>query len=691
VRHFDQGQPVLDQEGDQLPSSPSSRSVDTESKRLETRDKVLQWGMQLKKIFEQKSVRRMFRDWDKNFDGQLDAQEFASALERHGFKTNKEEVDMMMHLLDDDYDGTVRYNEFAHLMEEHIETGLTASAEVRYSLDSHAQRGESPTQKPPSIPGSAEQDSTYVGNILPAGGQARMLGGAFATATPGQWRLPAQWAEQPFPEPLRRFQKLIRQYVDPRPSVRDVFREWDKDKDGFLSWKEFHDGLVGIDFSQIPDEDELKLLFNQLDASDGTIDGKIDFNAFRLLTKPEIKDPQSTVRPRTGEINGFPVLPQDHHQHMLTKSEPPARFFTAKAAIKALNEKMTDRKTSMEMFMFFNWNPNPLEPKEAMLSTDFRRGLSLLNIELQEDEFDKMWEEIDADGSGELDYYEFLDAFYPQDVIQKVDNVEMESMDFDEAFDAAEEGAKKPVVQQVMQRFGEKFASNSRAFRNLKDPNMPAMKSEDLHKLLQLTTYGLSKEQADEVLRHADQTDDGFIDYAEFCNTMMPQERNRKGNPMQLLKTKQSSFKAKRESTNREFSITAVPFAKSFGAAATGGRYGYSWRNNRNYNNTFRNLQPQSNTAPNQYLSETDRLNTTARSGLLSGYGGMPDVPLYRAEITCQNRDRVMQTYDRLDKNAEQLKSNRIKNIYNRRLVYVNTLHHDERNAPRLTQRFNHG
>merc|ERR1711970_385403 len=126
-----------------------------------------------------------------------------------------------------------------------------------------------------------------------------------------------------------------------------------------------------------------------------------------------------------------------------------------------------------------------------------------------------------------------------------------------------------------MERFGQKFHGNQKAFRKLKEPKVPALKSEVLHEMLQTTTYGLSKEEADAVLAHADQSNDGYIDYAEFCNTLMPQERNRKGNPMELLATPRSSFRDKRAQTAREFSVSSTPFKKAFGAAATGGRYGH--------------------------------------------------------------------------------------------------------------------
>jgi len=619
-----------------------------------------------------------------------------AALDKHGFKTSPEEVEMLMRYLDDDFDGNIRYNEFQHLMEERLENQKYKSAEVRYSLDRH-RKPDTPVMRPPSTasPEASEagegDDEGLTCTVLPAGGKPRMPGGAFATAHPGQWRLPAQWAEQPFPEPLRKFQKMIRKYVDPRPSIRDVFREWDKDHDGFLDYKEFYDGLLAIDFSQLPPESEIKNIFTALDAADGNIDGKIDFNAFRLLTKPDIKDPQSTVRPRTGEINGLPVLPEDHYEHLKERNEPYYPLFNAKDAIQCLNDKFVDRKTSMEMYQMFNWNPNPLEVKEAMLAEDFRRGLAMLEIRLNDEEFEKMWKEVDADGSGELDYYEFLDAFYPTDTIEKVEAHEMETMDQDEAFEAAESGSKKPLVRKVMQRFGQKFSSNKKAFRDLKNPTMAALKSDELHSLLQTTTYGLTKEEADEVLRHADQSGDGYIDYAEFCNTMMPQERNRKGNPMELLNTTQSSFKAKRARATEEFTMNSVPFAQSFGAAATGGRYGLSFRNNRNFSNTFRNMIPDDSTAPNQFINERDRMRTTASSGLLAGHGGTKDHRTTLVARRYQNEDRIMGVLDAHDAHTEERKANRVKNTYNRRMLYVNTLHHDKRNAPRLACRFNHG
>lgn len=45
----------------------------------------------------------------------------------------------------------------------------------------------------------------------------------------------------------------------------------------------------------------------------------------------------------------------------------------------------------MQMFQLFNWNPNPLEPKEHMRQDDFYRGLQSLNIRMEPSELDKLW------------------------------------------------------------------------------------------------------------------------------------------------------------------------------------------------------------------------------------------------------------------------------------------------------------
>jgi len=274
-----------------------------------------------------------------------------------------------------------------------------------------------------------------------------------------------------------------------------------------------------------------------------------------------------------------------------------------------------------------------------------------------------------------------------------VEAVEVNPMSADEAFFMAEKGAHQPVVRRVMTRLGQKFGGNKEAFRSLKDPNMAVLKSDDLHKMLQTTTYGLSKEEADEVMRHADQSGDGFIDYSEFCNTMMPQERNLKGNPIETLRDRGRTpfgFKEKRDVFTQEFTS-----ASSSTRGATRFSAGFGSKTNRNLTDTFQNIRPDQYNAPNQYSKDNECFTTTSQSGLLAGNGGVINergrfrVPW--AIKTQRNEDRVLSVHDMLDQKSEDRKENRAKNIHNRRMVYVNGLHHDYANQPRLSMRFLHG
>ena len=108
----------------------------------------------------------------------------------------------MMKLLDDDYDGTIKYNEFVKIINGNVKiSGDTISL--------HDSEVGSNVYRPPTGPSlqtpRSPSDPLYHIQMKPAGAPPKMFAGAHETATPGQWRLPAQWAQQPFPEALRRF------------------------------------------------------------------------------------------------------------------------------------------------------------------------------------------------------------------------------------------------------------------------------------------------------------------------------------------------------------------------------------------------------------------------------------------------------------------------------------------------------
>lgn len=619
-------------------------------------------------------LRDMFRRWDVNSDGDLNCTEFQKALAATGLVCTEKEISGMMKYLDDDFDGQIQLSEFANLLNTKVNSG-GLDIEGRVVLEREKVEQE-------------VMDVQAEGRLNALGQKLRMPGGAFQTANPGQWRNPAQWATQPFPEPLRRFQKSIQQYQDARGTIRDTFRSWDKDKDGFLNFEEFKAGLTKCNPTAVPSDEELQKLFHALDMSDGTFDGLIDFNAFQQLTAPPVFPPCNTVRPDSNKIDGLPILPREMFEQMVKENTKVPPTYDAKGAKEQVCNKLIESGNPKEMFNIFNWNPNPLIPKDGMRKEDFARALGVLNIFIKDKELDKLWVQIDEDGSGELDYYEFLEAFDGNQVPTVLEKEEFEQMTFEDAFNEAEAGNKKPLVRQVQQRLGQIYGSNKRAFRNNKLATENSIRTEDLRALLQTSTFGLSEEEVEQVIGHADQSNDGFIDYAEFCTTLMPQTVDRKGNPMEMLSTGSANWQDKRKSYTHEFGskVAAGSFGSSFGAAATGGRFGYTPRMD-----TFSSFQPDPNSCKHMTGVRPDQLTTTSVHGLLPGLGGVFEPQKTdRGFKRLERETKVHNLYSARDAKTDRLKEQRIQNIFNRRTMYVNQLHHDPCNAPKLSQRFMH-
>lgn len=84
-------------------------------------------------------------------------------------------------------------------------------------------------------------------------------------------------------------------------------------------------------------------------------------------------------------------------------------------------------------------------------------------------------------------------------------------------------------------------------------------------------------------------------------------------------------------------------------------------------------------------------MQTTYNDGSLPGVGDTtPRINTARGTRRLAGESRInTQCFDQQHK-ADRLRENRIQNIYNRRTLFVNKLHYDPRNAPKLSRRHNH-
>eukprot|EP00658_Telonema_sp_P-2_P038691 TRINITY_DN27708_c0_g1_i1.p1 TRINITY_DN27708_c0_g1~~TRINITY_DN27708_c0_g1_i1.p1 ORF type:complete len:208 (-),score=36.17 TRINITY_DN27708_c0_g1_i1:32-655(-) len=70
------------------------------------------------------------------------------------------------------------------------------------------------------------------------------------------------------------------------------------------------------------------------------------------------------------------------------------------------------------MFRMLKHNPDAVTQFPYLRKQDLKnRGLTMMNVEMEEGEFEKLWAAADLNGNGTLDYYEFLAAFDPTELM----------------------------------------------------------------------------------------------------------------------------------------------------------------------------------------------------------------------------------------------------------------------------------
>eukprot|EP01048_Picozoa_sp_COSAG05_P012403 COSAG05_NODE_1237_length_5434_cov_7.991565_1_plen_137_part_10 len=67
-----------------------------------------------------KYIRKVFRDFDENFDGTVNHDEFRKGLEHMGIVLNEKDFNTVLDLVDKDRDGDVDYNEFSNVLKGQV-------------------------------------------------------------------------------------------------------------------------------------------------------------------------------------------------------------------------------------------------------------------------------------------------------------------------------------------------------------------------------------------------------------------------------------------------------------------------------------------------------------------------------------------------------------------------------------------
>eukprot|EP01047_Picozoa_sp_COSAG01_P080802 COSAG01_NODE_15854_length_1292_cov_0.897737_1_plen_374_part_00 len=144
------------------------------------------------------NVRVVFRNFDADKSGSLDYSEFRRGLERLGVALNDKEFGILMQELDNDGGGTIDYNEFVEDMKENDASNMAESFSDERNRSSQ--------------PAATVMDATGIGRTDIAG--------------------------------IKNF--IIERVEAKNANLSAVFRKFDEDKSGNLSYPEFRKGLLAL-------------------------------------------------------------------------------------------------------------------------------------------------------------------------------------------------------------------------------------------------------------------------------------------------------------------------------------------------------------------------------------------------------------------------------------------------------------
>ena len=305
---------------------------------------------------EQKSanIKDIFRKFDEDKSGHLNYDEFRKGLLYMGIPLNNKEFEMLCVEVDNDGGGTVDYGEFVEDM----------------------------------------RDDDMGSNMIEEKARKRGPQAEVVAAT-------AVGIGQNTIKVIKKF--IIDRVEQNHSNIAQVFRKFDDDKSGHLSYVEFRKGLL---FLNCPLSDtEFDLLCREVDNDGG---GTIDYAEF-------VEDMQeSSIQSgrQIGEGNERAPAPAPAPQVELVSSAPPAQAMEAKGIglsdpfeMKDYIVRKVEGKSPSIHTIFRNFD----EDNSGFLSyQEFRRGLLFLGIPLNDTEFGILIAETDSDDSGAIDYIEFV-------------------------------------------------------------------------------------------------------------------------------------------------------------------------------------------------------------------------------------------------------------------------------------------
>jgi len=187
----------------------------------------------------------LFREWDDDDSGSVDAKEFGKAIKALGFEASKEEIAEVFKQLDADGSGSLEYKELNRMLRAGAGSKLDASLQ----------------------PGAASKIETRA-DMLARGKEKRALtrvGKKGAALAPSVQLAPVDG---------KSVMEQLRDVLSANAvRVIDLFRDWDEDGSGSIDKKEFRKSIAALGY-KAPKQD-IDAVFDELDKDRS---GQVDYH-----------------------------------------------------------------------------------------------------------------------------------------------------------------------------------------------------------------------------------------------------------------------------------------------------------------------------------------------------------------------------------------------------------------------------
>ena len=194
--------------------------------------------------------------------------------------------------------------------------------------------------------------------------------------------------------------------------VIDLFRQWDEDGSGEIDKKEFRMAIRSMGFTFIQDDSEIDTVFDEFDM-DGS--GKLDY---KELNKQLRQGAGSALDPslRPGAMGEIGTKSGNKHKLRRRKPGEKPKGTSVIGAIDPdsdvpIQEQIRDllSKNAVRVIdLFREWDDdgNGLVDKK-----EFRKAMSAMGIQASKEDINAVFDSMDADGGGTLEYGEMNKAF----------------------------------------------------------------------------------------------------------------------------------------------------------------------------------------------------------------------------------------------------------------------------------------